>query len=81
MVNNISRSVGYLECTARNDQSKFHFSPKLKNDSMSWLVAPWSSDSASKKFTLFHFLPVPLEMATHGDSIPITCVAWEHFDM
>ena len=48
---------------------------------MSWLVAPWSSDSASKKSTLFHYLPVPLEMATLGDSIPITCVAWGHFDM
>ena len=29
-VNNISRFVGNSECTARNDQSKIHFSPKLE---------------------------------------------------
>ena len=76
MVINISRFVGYLECTAYNDQSKFHFSPKLKNDSV--MVG---RSVHRKKSTLFLFLPVPLEMATLGDSIPITCVAWEHSDM
>ena len=80
-VNNISRFVGCLECISRNDQSKINFFPKLYKNSLSWLVAPWSSDSALKKSILFQFLPVPLEMATLGDSKPITCVTSEHCDM
>ena len=47
---------------------------------MCHLVAQGSNDNALKKSILFHFLPVPLEIETHGDSVRVTCMSREDFD-
>ena len=74
-VSSVSRFLECHECTAHNDQSNIHFFPKFHEDSTSWFTAQGSSDNALKKSILFHFLRVPLELATHEDSIAVTCVA------